>query len=170
MWKCSNLKEKYNRLTDIQKCRGRLGGGKYHHKLIKEPGLKVWHMQSGKELSLTSQSRNNKPGSAKPKKEVCNGFMSKFILFLLVCLDIRTSQIHVPTDTCFYTTTHLPVCIILLITLLFYRARMLHQLVLLLFKCYYAHPSKRLKWILSPSVPLMLYLQSPGDQWRLICT
>lgn len=57
-------------------------------------------MQSGKELSLTSQSRNNKPGSAKPKKAMCNGFMSKFILSLLVCFDIGTSQIHVPTSIC----------------------------------------------------------------------
>lgn len=36
----SNLKEKYYRLGDIQKHKGRWGGGKYH-KLIKEPGLKV---------------------------------------------------------------------------------------------------------------------------------
>lgn len=159
----SNLKEKYYRLADIQKHKGRWGGGKYHHKLIKEPGLKVWHMQSGKELSLTSESRNNKPGSATSKKEVCNGFMSKFILSLLVCFDIGTSKIHVPTDTCFYAPTHLYVCIKLLITLFLYRARMFHQLVLALFKCYSACPSKPLKWILSPSVPLMLYLQNPAD-------
>lgn len=135
----SNLKGKYYRLPDIQNHKGRWGGGKYHHKLIKEPGLKVWHMQSGKELSLTSQSRNNKPGSAKPKKAMCNCFMSKFILSLLVCFDIGTSQIHVPADACFNapdTSIHQYVCITLLITFLSYRAKMFHQSVFLLFKCY----------------------------------
>lgn len=91
-------------------------------------------MQSGKELSLTSQSRNNKPGSAKPKKAMCNGFMSKFILSLSVCFDIGTSQIHVPTDMCVNAPIHQYVCITLLITLLFYRAKIFHQLVFLLFK------------------------------------
>lgn len=89
-------------------------------------------MQSGEELSLTSQSRNNKPGSAKPMKAI----MSKFILSLLVCFDIGTTQIHVPTDRCFYAPIHLYLCITLLTTLLFYRAKMFHQLVFLLFKCY----------------------------------
>lgn len=89
--------------------------------------------------------------------------MSKFILSLLVCFDIGTSQIHVPTDTCVYAPTHLYVCIKLLITLFLYRATMFHQLVLLLFKRYYACPSKPLKWIPSPSEPLMLYLQNPAD-------
>lgn len=104
-------------------------------------------MQSGKELSLTSESRNNKPGSAKSKKAMCNGFHVKIYLFLLVCFDTGTSQIHMPTDICFYAPIHLYVSITLLIALLFYTARMFHQLVLLLFKCCYACPSKPLKWI-----------------------
>lgn len=37
----SNLKEKYYSLADIQKGKGGWGGGKYHHKLIKELGLKA---------------------------------------------------------------------------------------------------------------------------------
>lgn len=72
-------------------------------------------MQSGKELSLTSQSRNNKPGSAKPKQAICNGF----ILSLSVCFDIGTSQTNVPTDACFYAPIHLYVPNTLLIRVLF---------------------------------------------------
>lgn len=69
-------------------------------------------------------------------------FYVKMYLSLLVCFDI---QIHMPSDTCFYAPILMYVCITLLITPLFYRARMFHQLVLLLFKCCYVCPSKLFK-------------------------
>lgn len=160
----SKLKEKYYSLTDIQTGKSGWGRGKYHHKLIKELGLKVWHRRSGTEASLTSQSRNHEPGSAKPMKEVCNGFMSKIIPSLLVCLwywnfPARYMSTGMYVFPCIYTS----VCMHYTIDYSFFIEQSeFCQLVLLVHKCFRVCPSKPSETILIRSITLILYLQKPA--------
>lgn len=135
MLKCQIWKK--NIFADIHKSKKGWAGRKYHHKQMKEFGLKVWHRWSGTEVSLTSQSKNHEPGSAKPTNEVCNGFMSKFTLSFLVCLWYwNFPALYVPTGMCFYAYICLHACVRLLITLCMEQTEF-HQLMPLVYKSHY---------------------------------
>lgn len=157
----SNFKEKYYSLTDIQKGKGGWEGGNIIISWSKSFG---WRSDSGTGVSLTSQSRNHEPGSAKAMKKAHNGFTPKFILSLFVCLDVGTSQLHTCPQACMYFYASRSICMHYTID---YPAFTEHsefcQLVLFVYDCCYVCLSKSSERTSICSVALILQLQTSAS-------